>query len=184
VGISDYDSFPGVVETPRGWNGYDLTLAYAQSHTLLGAEFHADGSVDILAPVYSCNQFGGSIFVGGCAIPAPIQTNLGAFTIDAILEPTTVGTQGRPLYIGEFTANPAQVQSLVTFSAFNAELEISGGGTERFEVIGRFTLGAASNGINPLTEPVTLQLGTSSLSIPSGSFTKNARGQYTFRGTI
>ena len=72
----------------------------------------------------------------------------------------------------------------MTFSAFNADLEISGGGTERFEVIGRFTLGAASNGINPLTEPVTLQLGTSSLSIPNGSFTKNARGQYTFRGTI
>lgn len=102
--ISNYNVFPG--STSDYWAGYDLTLAYAQAQAPFATPFHADGSVDILAAVYSCNLFGGSIFFGACGSPAPIDTNLGAFTIDAIYEPTTVGST-RPLYIGEFTATAA-----------------------------------------------------------------------------
>jgi hypothetical protein len=32
-GISNYQGFSGVTQTPPGWMGYDLTLAYAESHT-------------------------------------------------------------------------------------------------------------------------------------------------------
>jgi hypothetical protein len=101
AGISDYAMFPG--QTQGGWMNYDLTLGYARSHTnIAGGEFHADGSVDITAAVYSCNQFGGSIYNYVCAGPAPIQTDIGVFTIGEIAEPTL--TLGVP-EIGEFTAS-------------------------------------------------------------------------------
>jgi hypothetical protein len=104
--ISDYQTFPGFTQTPPGWKGYDLTLAYPKNHTnYFGGEFHADGSVDIAAAVYSCNQFNGSIFYTSCASPAPIQTDRGAFTIDRIDEPTLTGVG--VVNIGEFTAASA-----------------------------------------------------------------------------
>jgi hypothetical protein len=104
--ITDYGIFPGVTQTPPGWKGYDLTLAYPKSHTnYFGGEFHADGSVDILAAVYSCNQFNGSIYYISCASPAPIQTDQGPFTIDRIVEPTLTGMGA--VIIGEFTAASA-----------------------------------------------------------------------------
>jgi hypothetical protein len=102
--ISDDALFAG--QTPPGWKGYDLTLAYAESHTnYYGGEFHADGSVDIFAAVYSCNQFNGSIYLISCGSPAPIQTDLGTFTIDVIVEPTWTGVG--PVDMGEFTAMAA-----------------------------------------------------------------------------
>jgi len=113
AGISNYNVFPG--STTDNWAAYDLTLAYARSQAPFASAFQADGSADILAAVYACNQFGGSIFSGGCASPAPIQTNLGDFTINPIFEPTTVGSQ-RPLYTGEFTAAPNNVPEPGTLS--------------------------------------------------------------------
>jgi hypothetical protein len=104
--ITDYGVFPGVTQTHTGWKGYDLTLAYAKNHTtIFGGEFHADGSVDISAAVYSCNQFNGSIYYMSCASPAPIQTDQGTFTIDRIDEPTLTGVGA--VNIGEFTAASA-----------------------------------------------------------------------------
>jgi probable HAF family extracellular repeat protein len=70
---------------------------------------------------------------------------------------------------------------VVPFSAFNAAPEI---GSDRFELNGRFTLGEDSNGINPHTEAVTLQLGTFSVTMPQASFKKASDGRYVFEGTI
>jgi len=47
-----------------------------------------------------------------------------------------------------------------------------------------FLLGSASNGIIPVTEPVTLQIGTIAVTIPSGSFTGEGFGPFYFAGTI
>jgi hypothetical protein len=47
-----------------------------------------------------------------------------------------------------------------------------------------FLLGSASNGINPVTQPVTLQIGTFAVTIPSGSFTGEGFGPFYFAGTI
>ena len=61
----------------------------------------------------------------------------------------------------------------VPFSAFSAKLEITFGkrpNTDAFELNSSFTLGSASNGINPPGEPVTLQVGAFTTTIPSGSF--------------
>lgn len=44
--------------------------------------------------------------------------------------------------------------------------------------------GAGSNGINPLTEDVKLQVGTFSTTIPAGSFRQDPRGRFKFEGAI
>jgi hypothetical protein len=99
--ISDRAIFSG--QTHTGWIGYDLTFAYAMNHTnIFGGEFHADGSVDIIAAVYACNQFNGSIYYVSCGAPAPVPTSLGSFTINTILEPTLTGMG--TVVLGEFTA--------------------------------------------------------------------------------
>jgi hypothetical protein len=63
---------------------------------------------------------------------------------------------------------------------------------DRFELQSHFTLSStASNGIHPVTEPVTLQIGTFSITIPPGSFKKHEDGEddgedgsFTFHGVI
>jgi hypothetical protein len=69
------------------------------------------------------------------------------------------------------------------FGAFNAVL------TEYpnqpgFSINANFTLAAGSNGINPPTEPVTLQIGNFTVTIPPGSFVASVPGYFTFVGVI
>ena len=54
---------------------------------------------------------------------------------------------------------------------------------DAFSMTATFTLGPTSNGIAPLTEAVTVQVGTFSTTIPAGSF-RLKKGQYTFAGII
>ncbi len=60
-----------------------------------------------------------------------------------------------------------------SISIFTADVEIELGpepNNDEFEVEGSFTLAVASNGIDPLTEDVTIRVGTFSTTIPAGSF--------------
>jgi hypothetical protein len=69
-------------------------------------------------------------------------------------------------------------------------------GEGEFEIKGSFSLGAGSNGIDPLNEDVALQIGTFSTVIPAGSFKlerhrdgdedsdRDEVGRYRFEGTI
>jgi YVTN family beta-propeller protein len=86
----------------------------------------------------------------------------------------------------------------VPFLAFNAELQIDidrDPKRDAFALESSFTLSSiASNGIHPLTEPVTLQVGTLSITIPPGSFRNRENenedegehedGFFTFHGVI
>ena len=77
----------------------------------------------------------------------------------------------------------------VPFLAFGATLTIDVGGgppsEDTFNVHSSFTLSStASNGINPVAEPVTLQVGTYTTVIPAGSFTKHKSGSFTPAGVI
>jgi 6-phosphogluconolactonase len=67
------------------------------------------------------------------------------------------------------------------FSTSSAKLQISAGG---FDLNESFTLGANSNGINPVTENVTMQIGTFSVTIPAGSFQQNPNGRFAFQAVI
>jgi hypothetical protein len=65
-----------------------------------------------------------------------------------------------------------------------AKLDISGTPPTSFDINGSFTLGTGSNGINPISEPVTLELGAFSVTVPAGSFIKTPKGQYVYEGTV
>jgi uncharacterized repeat protein (TIGR03803 family) len=76
---------------------------------------------------------------------------------------------------------------VIPFAAFGAKLAIQFGTTPNhdfFEMGSSFTLGSASNGINPAAERVTLQIGTFAVTIPPGSFTGKGFGPFYFAGTI
>jgi len=83
---------------------------------------------------------------------------------------------------GDLDAFVAKISGPVPFAAFKATVEIKNSDTA-FKVRGSFTLGAPSNGINPPTEAVTLQVGTFFITLPSGSFV--VKGDYVdFQGTV
>jgi hypothetical protein len=71
----------------------------------------------------------------------------------------------------------------VPFSAFTAALSISSY-QPLFNLSGSFTLGATSNGINPLLETVTVSINTFTVAIPPGSFTSSGPGHFSFSGVI
>jgi hypothetical protein len=65
-----------------------------------------------------------------------------------------------------------------------AKLEIKVGPPPGFDLNECFTLARKSNGINPVTQKVTLKIGTFSVTIPPGSFRLNPYGRFAFQGTI
>jgi 6-phosphogluconolactonase len=73
--------------------------------------------------------------------------------------------------------------SCVPFAAHRFTVEIDLHSPSQFDIHGSFKLGATSDGINPLTEAVTLTLGTYSVSIPPGAFRKDGRG-FEYHGVI
>jgi hypothetical protein len=75
----------------------------------------------------------------------------------------------------------------VSFAVFTATAEIVLGSLandDAFQVQGTFTLGDGSNGIDPPTEAVTVQVGTSALTIPAGAFHRTAPGAFEFAGVL
>jgi 6-phosphogluconolactonase len=72
----------------------------------------------------------------------------------------------------------------VPFASFFATLKIEERHRGGFELKDFFTLGTNSNGIDPLTENVTLQIGPFSVTIPAGSFKQDPNGRFEFNGVI
>jgi hypothetical protein len=73
------------------------------------------------------------------------------------------------------------VAAVVPFAAFTAEVEIRFGPLlldDNLEVKGAFTLGAGSDGIDLPNEAVSLEVGTYSRTIPSGSFSESKPGVF------
>ncbi len=79
-----------------------------------------------------------------------------------------------------------ELAATAPFSNFSARLSVSAGQKvggiiiepPNFLLIGRFTLGDSSKGINPLTEAVTLTIGSYGVTLPAGSFQQSGSGGY------
>jgi YVTN family beta-propeller protein len=90
-------------------------------------------------------------------------------------------TAGNPVNVG--IVPPPQS---VPFRAFHAELQIAFGrapNRDVFALESSFTLSSTAPGINPVTQPVTLMVGTFITTVPPGSFKQIGR-LFTFAGVI
>ena len=75
----------------------------------------------------------------------------------------------------------------VPFGTFTAHLDIDlrkKPDHDGFRLRSEFILGQSSNGIDPPTEPLTLQIGAFTTTIPLGSFKGKGFGPFTFHGVI
>ena len=68
----------------------------------------------------------------------------------------------------------------VHFSAFSTKVDISSAG---FDLQATATLGTRGT-INPPAQPLTLRVGTYTVTVPAGSFKTGPKGTFTFEGTI
>ena len=111
-------------------------------------------------------------------VPNVFLDNVSVFHIgnNGALTPVT----GSPFAAGSAPISVA-VSPFVPFASSSAELDIR---NDIVSLSGFFTLGANSNGIDPVTENVTLQIGTFSVTIPAGSFKLNPDQSYGFKGGI
>jgi hypothetical protein len=81
-----------------------------------------------------------------------------------------------PVGFFQTTLNP-----MVEFSSFAAQAAIE---NHEFIVRGRFTLGTMSNGINPVSEAVTLNVNGYIVTVTPGSFRLGSDGSWKFRGIV
>jgi YVTN family beta-propeller protein len=98
------------------------------------------------------------------------------------VEGATLAVGNIPVAVGIVPPPPG-----IPFLAFNAILQIQFGSQPNLDAFGLgsgFILSSTAPSINPLTAPVTLQIGTFSITIPAGSFTKQVNGSFTFTGVI
>jgi 6-phosphogluconolactonase len=115
--------------------------------------------------------------------------NEGSSNVSAYIIDRTTGAlspvPGSPFAAGTLPFSVAIAgQATVPFAAFTLKAEIALGPLGAFEMKGNFTLGVGSNGIDPLTEDVKLQVGTFSTTVPAGSFQQDLRGTFKFEGVI
>jgi YVTN family beta-propeller protein len=111
--------------------------------------------------------------------------NRGSNTVSVIATATNT-VVGSPITVGNSPiAFGLFIQPVRVFSAFAAQLTVYPNQKE-FSIKSNFTLATSSNGINPPTEPVTLQVGSFKITIPPGSFVNvpGVPGYFTFVGVI
>jgi YVTN family beta-propeller protein len=116
--------------------------------------------------------------------------NNGLNTVSVIATATNIVTEvtvgSNPAAFGVFispglAAPPVPSPVPVPFASFTADVHIkrahsiSKHGGDSFEVDGRGVLGPASNGLAPLTEAVTLSIGSFTLTVPAGSFVRRGK---------
>jgi len=105
------------------------------------------------------------------------------YTDDDCMDHFTAGQSDRmdvmmAAYRPSMVNGGATVVSFELFTVDELKIEI-----DNFKIEGNFTLGSSSNGIDPLTEDVTLEVGSFAVTIPAGSFESGKKG-YEFEGDI
>jgi hypothetical protein len=105
-----------------------------------------------------------------CAAPMALPTTGGDLSIDSFASVASIFR--------------AEIHPAVPFASLSVEAELNGNPPRGFEVEGRLTLGSGSNGIDPTTEAVTLQLGTWIGSIAPGLFRQQRSGAFVYAGVV
>jgi Beta-propeller repeat len=146
------------------------------------AEVNAAGS----GLVYSTYLGGSSRDIGyGIAVDSAGTAYIAGFTGSPDFR-TTTGAFQRSLD-GSEDVFVVKIVQVVPFSSFSAKLTIYAGPPESFALNSTFTLGFGGS-INPLTDPITLQVGTYSATILPGSFSQltggSKAGSYVFSGVV
>ncbi len=90
---------------------------------------------------------------------------------------------------GDNRPGPLPPEFDIGFSAFNiteAKVKFKDNpNDDEFKIKGQFVLGDSNNGIDPVNEEVTVNVGTSSIVIPSPfSFAEETAGRFKFNGTV
>ena len=152
------------------YDGHELTL-YVNGQ--LEASVPADGPLVITSVPVIIGMTAGwptSNIQGLIDEPSLYNRALAAAEIQAIYNAGSAGKcQGVPL-------TPLAAQATLSVGA--------PGGDDTFALQATFILGDGSNGIDPLTEAVTLQVGPAALTMPAGAFHRTATGVFTFAGVV
>ena len=135
--------------------------------TPTGAVLTYDLTTDDVVSGYAISCAG---FPGVCADPPPaLPTTAGDLLLDHV-----------NIAFAQFIAQTHP--PFAAFADFAVRVELEGRPPDGFELAGEFTLGTGSDGIDPASEPVALQIGSLSLPIPAGSFQSTRRGGWRFAG--
>jgi 6-phosphogluconolactonase len=113
------------------------------------------------------------------------SNNISAYTINGTTG-ALAPVPGSPFAAGVGPSSVGIVSSpaSVAFNKFKIDVNIDEDRKTSFRVYGFFTLGAGSDGIYPLSEPVELQVGSYSVTLPAGSFRERGRHQFEYEGRI
>lgn len=105
-------------------------------------------------------------------------------TDGTVIEPS-ISADGLTVTAGSHELSAYIFSSAVTFFQFDVQgLQVAGSPRSQFEMNASFILSTSSDGINPVTEPVTLVFGGQVLAIPAGSFRQKNDGNYAFAGRV
>jgi 6-phosphogluconolactonase len=116
--------------------------------------------------------------------PNFLGNNISAYTIDATSGNLTA-IPGSPFAAGASPISVAIVSSSSSpFAKFEASADIDEDRQTSFRVAGFFTLGDASDGIDPVKQEVQLQVASFTATIPAGSFKEIGKHTFKFEGTI
>jgi 6-phosphogluconolactonase (cycloisomerase 2 family) len=116
--------------------------------------------------------------------PNFLGNNVSGYTIDAATGILTA-VPGSPFAAGAAPISVAIVSSSSTpFKNFEAAVEIDEDRQTSFRVAGFFTLSEGSDGVDPLTEEVLLQVGSFTATIPGGSFKEIGKHTFKYDGSV
>ena len=170
---SNFPTTPGAFQTTFGGrldafvsklNAVGSALVYSSYLGGSGLDGGSRIALDALGNAYITGSTGPGCFP---SCPDNFPTTTGALQ-------TTFGGGFDDAFVSKFSFG-------IPFSSFSGKLELDAEDGS-FNLNARFTLGAGGI-INPPTQPVSLMIGSYSVTIPGGSFVKHSKG-YAFEGVI
>jgi len=177
-------SSEGVAVTPDGKHVYVAVEAFSSVAVIDTASNTVVASVtDVPSPQgLAIAPDGKLVYAGNGGAPFSPSSNVSVIDTGSNTVVAAVAVGANPTGVGIMPPPPS-----VPFLAFNAQLQIRFGrrpNTDAFTLQSSFSLSSTAPAIDPVTQPVTLQVGTFTTTIPPGSFTKRRGGAFTFVGVI